>query len=66
MLSIVFHAVFCCAASIKIAYESQPTPKAIAALAGANITTFAAGHNHAVAVDDEGFAYSWGNGGAFH
>jgi len=54
----------CCAASIKIAYEPQPTPKVITTLAGCNIVTMAAGHNHAVAVDDTGLAYAWGNGGA--
>lgn len=51
------------AASIKIVYEPQPTPKAIATLAGANVVAIAAGHNHALAVDDTGFAYAWGNGG---
>ena len=52
------------AASIKIVFEPQPTPKAIASLAGTNIVAIAAGHNHALAVDDTGFAYAWGNGGA--
>ena len=45
-------------------FEPQPTPKAIASLAGTNIVAIAAGHNHALAVDDTGFAYAWGNGGA--
>jgi alpha-tubulin suppressor-like RCC1 family protein len=52
------------AASIKIVFEPQPKPKAIASLAGTNIVAIAAGHNHALAVDDTGFAYAWGNGGA--
>lgn len=52
------------AASVKIQYQPQPMPKAIVALAGANITAFAAGQNHCIAVDDSGAAYTWGNGGA--
>ena len=49
---------------MKIQYQPQPLPKAVGALAGANIIAFAAGQNHCIAVDDTGAAYTWGNGGA--
>lgn len=49
--------------SVKIQYQPQPTPKAIAALAGSTIIAFAAGQNHCIAVDDTGSGYTWGNGG---
>jgi len=49
--------------SIAIVYEPQPTPKLVPALAAQTVTRVAAGHQHAIAVDDAGSAYTWGNGG---
>lgn len=44
-------------------YAPQPTPKMIAALAGADIRRIACGQSHALASDAEGGLYTWGNGG---
>ncbi|KAF8113734.1 hypothetical protein N665_0046s0080 [Sinapis alba] len=49
--------------SVKLAYEAQPRPKAIASLAGETIVKVACGANHTVAVDKNGFVYTWGYGG---
>ncbi|XP_052201624.1 uncharacterized protein LOC127807642 [Diospyros lotus] len=49
--------------SVRLAYEPQPRPKAIASLAGETITKVACGTNHTVAVDTNGFVYTWGFGG---
>ncbi|KAM7257154.1 hypothetical protein ACFE04_012895 [Oxalis oulophora] len=49
--------------SVKLAYEAQPRPKAIASLAGETIVKVACGTNHTVAVDSNGYVYTWGNGG---
>ncbi|KAL8059195.1 hypothetical protein ABFS82_03G068500 [Erythranthe guttata] len=49
--------------SVRLAYEAQPRPKAIAALAGETIVKVACGTNHTVAVDKNGFVYTWGYGG---
>ncbi|KAH0868788.1 hypothetical protein HID58_075810 [Brassica napus] len=49
--------------SVKLAYEAQPRPKAIASLAGETIVKVACGANHTVAVDKNGFVYTWGFGG---
>ncbi|KAI3831388.1 hypothetical protein MKW92_007228 [Papaver armeniacum] len=43
--------------SVKLVYEAQPRPKAIAAFAGKTVVKVACGINHTVAVD------SWGYGG---
>eukprot|EP00775_Hariotina_reticulata_P006166 gene6166-6404_t len=50
------------AASIKIMYEPQPTPKAVEALLGHTIKQVACGHTHTIALDDKGAAFTWGNG----
>lgn len=49
--------------SVKLAYEAQPKPKAIASLAGETIVKVACGANHTVAVDSNGYVYTWGYGG---
>ncbi|KAL0694938.1 hypothetical protein Bca4012_062118 [Brassica carinata] len=49
--------------SVKLAYEARPRPKAIASLAGETIVKVACGANHTVAVDKNGFVYTWGFGG---
>ncbi|XAR64173.1 hypothetical protein NMG60_11024417 [Bertholletia excelsa] len=49
--------------SVKLAYEAQPRPKAIASLSGETIVKVACGTNHTVAVDSNGFVYTWGFGG---
>ncbi|KAH9693256.1 regulator of chromosome condensation (RCC1) family protein [Citrus sinensis] len=49
--------------SVKLAYEAQPRPRAIAALAGETIVKVACGTNHTVAVDSKGYVYTWGFGG---
>ncbi|KAG6557008.1 hypothetical protein Mapa_001424 [Marchantia paleacea] len=49
--------------SVRLVYEPQPRPRAIASLAGKNITKAACGNNHSVAVDSDGFVYTWGFGG---
>lgn len=49
--------------SVKLAYEAQPRPKAIASLKEKTIVKVACGTNHTVAVDSNGFVYTWGSGG---
>ncbi|KAF5455809.1 hypothetical protein F2P56_025346 [Juglans regia] len=49
--------------SVRLAYEAQPRPRAIASLAGETIVKVACGTNHTVAVDSNGFVYTWGFGG---
>ncbi|KAI4316904.1 hypothetical protein L6164_024832 [Bauhinia variegata] len=49
--------------SVKLVYEAQPRPRAIATLAGETIVKVACGTNHTVAVDKNGFVYTWGFGG---
>ncbi|KAF1871766.1 hypothetical protein Lal_00020561 [Lupinus albus] len=49
--------------SVKLVYEAQPRPRAIASLAGENIVKVACGTNHTVAVDKNGYVYTWGFGG---
>nr|KYP44824.1 Protein RCC2 [Cajanus cajan] len=49
--------------SVRLVYEPQPRPRAIAALAGETIVKVACGTNHTVAVDKNGFVYTWGFGG---
>lgn len=48
--------------SVLLAYEAQPCPKAVASLAGETIVKVACGTNHTVAVDSNGFVYTWGCG----
>jgi alpha-tubulin suppressor-like RCC1 family protein len=48
------------AASVKIMYEPQPTPRKISALAEKTIRVVACGHNHTLALDTEQAAYTWG------
>uniref|UniRef100_A0A2N9EDV3 Regulator of chromosome condensation 1/beta-lactamase-inhibitor protein II n=1 Tax=Fagus sylvatica TaxID=28930 RepID=A0A2N9EDV3_FAGSY len=47
--------------SVRLAYEAQPRPKAIASLAGETIVKVACGTNHTVAVDSNGFVYTLGH-----
>ncbi|XP_061350767.1 uncharacterized protein LOC133295891 [Gastrolobium bilobum] len=49
--------------SVKLVYEAQPKPRAIATFAGETIVKVACGTNHTVAVDKNGFVYTWGFGG---
>ncbi|CAK9178445.1 unnamed protein product [Ilex paraguariensis] len=49
--------------SVRLAYEAQPRPRAIPSLAGETIVKVACGANHSVAVDTNGFVYTWGFGG---
>ncbi|XP_019156128.1 PREDICTED: protein RCC2 [Ipomoea nil] len=49
--------------SVRLVYEAQPKPRAIAALAGETIVKVACGSNHTVAVDKNGSVYTWGFGG---
>ncbi|XP_059279015.1 uncharacterized protein LOC132033148 [Lycium ferocissimum] len=49
--------------SVRLAYEAQPRPKPIAAFAGETIVKVACGTNHTVAVDKNGYVYTWGFGG---
>lgn len=49
--------------SVKLAYEAQPRPKAIASFSGETIVKVACGNNHTVAADKNGFVYTWGFGG---
>ncbi|XP_062185049.1 uncharacterized protein LOC133888725 isoform X1 [Phragmites australis] len=49
--------------SVKLTYDPQPRPRAIAALSGKTIVKVACGTNHTVAVDSSGFVYTWGFGG---
>ncbi|OIV97600.1 hypothetical protein TanjilG_12357 [Lupinus angustifolius] len=49
--------------SVRLVYEAQPRPRAIASLAGETIVKVACGTNHTVAVDKNGYVYTWGYGG---
>ncbi|XP_065881449.1 uncharacterized protein [Euphorbia lathyris] len=49
--------------SVRLAYEAQPRPRAIASLSGETIVKVACGANHTVAVDSNGYVYTWGFGG---
>ncbi|XP_076955531.1 uncharacterized protein LOC143630378 [Bidens hawaiensis] len=49
--------------SVRLAYEAQPRPKAIASFANETIVKVACGSNHTVAVDSNGHVYTWGFGG---
>ncbi|KAJ8446308.1 hypothetical protein Cgig2_005839 [Carnegiea gigantea] len=49
--------------SVRLAYEPQARPKAIASLSGETIVKVACGTNHTVAVDSNGYVYTWGFGG---
>ncbi|XP_014502177.1 protein RCC2 [Vigna radiata var. radiata] len=49
--------------SVRLVYEPQPRPRAIAALAGETVVKVACGTNHTVAVDKNGYVYTWGFGG---
>ncbi|KAL2468272.1 Regulator of chromosome condensation (RCC1) family protein [Forsythia ovata] len=49
--------------SVRLAYEAQPSPQTIASLAGETIVKVACGLNHTVAVDKNGYVYTWGFGG---
>ncbi|XP_055833878.1 uncharacterized protein LOC129902578 isoform X2 [Solanum dulcamara] len=49
--------------SVRLAYEAQPRPRPIAAFSGETIVKVACGTNHTVAVDKNGYVYTWGFGG---
>lgn len=49
--------------SVRLAYEPQPRPKAIASFSAETIVKVACGTNHTVAVDSNGYVYTWGFGG---
>ncbi|OAY68344.1 Protein RCC2 [Ananas comosus] len=49
--------------SVKLAYEPQPRPRAIATFSEKTVVKVACGTNHTVAVDSNGFVYTWGFGG---
>ncbi|KAL4584210.1 hypothetical protein LXL04_008802 [Taraxacum kok-saghyz] len=49
--------------SVKLAYEAQPRPKAIASFSEETIVKVACGSNHTVAMDSKGYVYTWGFGG---
>lgn len=49
--------------SVKLSYDPQPRPRAIAVLSEKTIVKVACGTNHTVAVDSSGFVYTWGFGG---
>lgn len=49
--------------SVKLVYEPQPRPRAIAKFSDKTIVKVACGTNHTVAVDSSGFLYTWGYGG---
>ncbi|KAI9118082.1 hypothetical protein K1719_010414 [Acacia pycnantha] len=49
--------------SVRLVYEAQPRPRAVAKLSGETIVKVACGTNHTVAVDKNGFVYTWGFGG---
>ncbi|KAL5214578.1 hypothetical protein ABZP36_003730 [Zizania latifolia] len=49
--------------SVKLAYDPQPRPRAIASFSGKTIVKAACGTNHTVAVDSSGYVYTWGFGG---
>ncbi|GKB09881.1 protein RCC2, partial [Tanacetum coccineum] len=48
---------------VRLAYEAQPRPKAIASLSDETILKVACGSNHTVALDSKGYIYTWGFGG---
>ncbi|XP_020528211.1 protein RCC2 isoform X2 [Amborella trichopoda] len=47
--------------SVRLAYEAQPRPRAIASLAEKTIVKVACGTNHTVAADSNGFLYTLGH-----
>ncbi|XP_071682809.1 uncharacterized protein [Lolium perenne] len=49
--------------SVKLSYDPQPRPRAVATLSGKTVVKVACGTNHTVAVDSSGFVYTWGFGG---
>ena len=50
-------------ASVKLVYAPQPTPILLTALSERKIIAISCGHNHAIAVDSDGVAFTWGFGG---
>ncbi|KAI3767048.1 hypothetical protein L2E82_17129 [Cichorium intybus] len=49
--------------SVRLSYEAQPRPKAIASFSEETIIKVACGTNHTVALDSKGYLYTWGFGG---
>lgn len=48
--------------SIQIRFEPQPQPRCISALSSHRVVKIASGGTHALAVSDQGAAFTWGNG----
>ncbi|GBG60962.1 hypothetical protein CBR_g18561 [Chara braunii] len=49
--------------AVSLICEPQPMPSVISSFVGKRITKAACGINHSVAVDSEGYVYTWGFGG---
>lgn len=49
--------------SVKLMYAPQPTPIYLETLSERKIVAVTCGHNHSIAVDSDGIAFSWGFGG---
>eukprot|EP00250_Pteridium_aquilinum_P008105 c17674_g1_i1 orf=342-2063(+) len=49
--------------SVRMVFEAQPRPKAIASLTEKTVVKVACGNNHTVAVDSNGSVFTWGFGG---
>eukprot|EP00897_Mesotaenium_endlicherianum_P001866 jgi/Mesen1/1707/ME000138S00570 len=47
--------------AVKLVYEPQPVPRAIAAIASKPVNRIACGHNHSVAADADGRVYTLGH-----
>lgn len=63
ILQLFLTAIACVdAASIKIMHEPQPTPILVETLSGVTVTKVACGQNHTIAIDNQGAAWTWGNG----
>ncbi|KAM0884728.1 hypothetical protein ACQ4PT_030794 [Festuca glaucescens] len=45
--------------SVKLSYDPQPRPRAVATLSGKTVVKVACGTNHTVAVDSSGFVYTY-------
>lgn len=50
------------AASVKLMYSPQPTPKRIAAFGDRKVERVACGHQHTLAITDDGAGFTWGEG----
>ena len=50
------------AASVKLMYSPQPTPKRIAAFGDRKVERVACGHQHTLAITGDGAGFTWGEG----